>query len=114
MATCASIAEAAVAQHSNATERRIEVALMDITGLLLLNAPRCILRACEDVRSFVPGAICPFLPQTAVVKCTYATSLFLNFNAYMTEILGWRQRGCALLTPSLLISQNDTRLVPLD
>jgi hypothetical protein len=78
MATCASIAEAAVAQHSNATERRIEVALMDITGLLLLNAPRCILRECEDVRSFVPGAICLFLPQTVVVKCTVPPLSFLK------------------------------------
>jgi hypothetical protein len=64
MAICISIAEAAVAAPSNATECGIEVALMDITGLPLLKAPMCILREYEFVCFFVPSMICLFLPRT--------------------------------------------------
>jgi hypothetical protein len=55
------ITKAATATPSNAAERSIEVALTDITGLLVAGCR--ILREYEFLCFFVPSALCLFLPR---------------------------------------------------
>jgi hypothetical protein len=55
------ITKAATATPSSAAERSIDVALMDITGLLVAKRISEILREYEFVRFFIPAAICLLL-----------------------------------------------------